>query len=448
MPAATPPTPAALPAPSAVPAAPTPVAHSLPAALGPVGIVALPTEVAGITREQLVAAMQRGLLRHRGNAVTVEPSLVRISLRTWIDGAATVSSAALLARLRQETAQSWRAYLSVSLDTAATGLSTVVRAALPLTVNAAGRDLFVDALLRLGIVTLQRNDSSAEAKQAAQDGMALALRLDPDRTLSLSEFSPDVVALVDAARAAPIETANLRIRSAVAVHLTLDGRPLGALPAHVIRSWPVARGVHVLIVADGVRRPQPRLIEVGRNGALVDLQPEADAVAETLRRDATRYTSGRDADDLLQALAVIGNASEAVLVVATWKRGGPALVAQRCLFAAATATQLVPGNGPFFCHPPVEVGWDGSGQRLDATVDELLRTVDQAATPTTAAPIAIVTEPSARPPSVTTSCQWCRNKWVWAGIGAALVAGAASVYLLAGSHDPVAPIIVVTPGDF
>ena len=430
------------------PTAPTFHGVAIPAAAGSVGIVPLPTEIPGVTRESLVAAMQRGLHRYRGAAVAVEPSLVRSSLRTWIDGAATVRSTTLLASLRQELAQSWRAYLSVSLDTAATGLSTVVRAALPLTVTAAGRELFVDALLRLGIVTLQRSDVSAEAKQAAQDGMALALRLDPARTLSLSEFSPDVVALVDASRAAPVETTNLRIRSAVAVQVTLDGRRLGALPAQVTRSWPVARGVHVLIVADGVRRPQPRLIEVGRSGGLVDLLPESDAVAETLRRDATRYTSGRDADDLLQALAMIGRASEAVVVVATWKRCAPALLAQRCLFAAVAAAPLLPGTGPFFCHPPADVGWDGSVRRLDAAVDELVRALYQAVIPTTAATIAIVTEPSARPPTVATRCRWCHNKWVWAGVGTALVAGAATVYLLTRDSDPVAPIIVVTPGEF
>lgn len=432
--------------PAAAGLAPTTPTSNGSAAAGTVGIVALPTEVPGVTREGLVAAMQRGVHRQRGVAVTVEPSLVRTSLRTWIDGAATVRSTTLLASLRQEVAQSWRAYLSVSLDTAATGLSTVVRAALPLTVTAAGRDLFVDALLRLGIVTSQRTDVSPEAKQAAQDGMALALRLDPARTLSLSEFSPDVVALVDASRAAPVEKSSLRIRSAVAVQLTLDGQSLGALPAQVTRSWPVARGVHVLTVADGVRRPQPRLIEVGRTGALVDLLPESDAVAETLRRDATRYTSGRDADDLLQALAMIGGASEAVVVVATWKRGAPALSAQRCLFAAAAP--LSPGTGPFFCHPVADVGWDGSLRRLDAAVDELVRALYQSTTPTTAATIAIVTEPSARPPTVATPCQWCRNKWVWAGVGTALLAGAATVYLLARDNDPVAPIIVVTPGEF
>ncbi|MBP9088171.1 MAG: hypothetical protein KBG15_18765 [Kofleriaceae bacterium] len=438
-----------------VPQASSPQASSPPltdAAAGPsigtVGIVALPTEVPGVTREALGAALQRGLRRHGGTAVTVEPSLVRTSLRRWLDGAATVSSNTVLARLRQEAAQSWRAYLSVSLDTAATGLSTVVRAALPLIVTAAGRELFVDALLRLGIVMLQRSDISADAKQGAQDGMALALRLDPDRTLSLSEFSPDVVALVDATRAAPVEIAELRVRSAVAVRLTLDGRDLGALPARATRSWPVARGVHVLIVADGVRRPQPRLLDVGRNGALLDLLPESDAVAETLRRDATRYTSGRDANDLLQGLAMIGSASEAVLVVATWKRGGPALQAQRCLFRSLAVTPVLPGNEPFFCNPPAEVGWDGSVQRLDAAIDELVRTLYQAATPTTAATIAIVTEPSARPPTVATPCQWCRNKWVWAGVGTALVAGAATAYLLTRSSDPIAPIIVVTPGDF
>ncbi len=441
------PIPAALPG-TGAPAVPDSTASPTSVTLGTVGIVALPTEVPGLSREALVAALQRSVRRHRGAAATVEPTLVRTSLRSWINGAATASSNALLARLRQEVTQSWRAYLSVSLDTAATGLSTVVRAALPLTVTVAGRDLFVDALLRLGIVSSQRSDLSAEAKQAAQDGIALALRLDPDRTLSLSEFSPDVVALVDATRAAPIETTELRVRSAVAIQLTLDGRALGALPAQGTRTWPVARGMHVLIVADGVRRPQPRLLEVGRNGALVDLVPESDAVAETLRRDATRYTTGRDADDLLQALAMIGSASEAVVVVATWKRGGPALQAQRCLFPAVVAAPLVPGTGPFFCYAPTDVGWDGSTQRLDTAVDELARALFQAATPTTPATIAIVTEPSARPPRVATPCQWCRNKWVWAGVGSALVAGAVAVYLVTRSGDPVAPIIVVTPGDF
>lgn len=179
--------------------------------------------------------------------------------------------------------------------------------------------------------------------------------------------------------------------------------------------------------------------------------PESDAVAaETLRRDATRYTSGRDANDFVAGPRHDWQRQRSGVSCGNLeKRGGPALQAQRCLFRSLAVTPVLPGNEPFFCNPPAEVGWDGSVQRLDAAIDELVRTLYQAATPTTAATIAIVTEPSARPPTVATPCQWCRNKWVWAGVGTALVAGAATAYLLTRSSDPIAPsIIVVTPGDF
>ncbi|HPH68791.1 MAG TPA: hypothetical protein PLF40_23715 [Kofleriaceae bacterium] len=419
---------------------PVPVVEPAPAPALRLGIVALPSEVPSVSREQVVAALQRKLNPN------VEPTAVRTSLRSWIDGAPTQRSRAQVAALQQELAQSWRAYLSVSLDTAATGLTTVIRAALPLTVTHDGRALFVDALLRLGIVNVQRPDASAAAKQAAQDGIALALRLEPNRTLSLSEFSPDVVDLVEAIRKAPVEQVELRVRSATAVQLNLDGVEFGALAANSSRTWPVSRGVHLLLVSDGVRRPQPRLIEVGLNGAAIDLVPEPDAVAETLRRDATRYTTGRDADDLLQALAMIGAAEAAVVVVATWKRGAPALVAQRCMFAANSDVAVV-------CSSPVEVGWDGTAGKLDGAAHELVQLLGPLPTlpvQPTSAPIAILTEPSARPPtsSTPTRCQWCRNPWVWTGVGAAVLASAATVYLVTRDGTHPTPVVTINPDDF
>lgn len=423
---------------AATPVAPVPAPAA--AAVTRLGIVALPSEVPTVSREQVVAALQRNV------GADVEPNAVRTSLRSWIDGAASQRSRTQVGALQQELAQSWRAYLSVSLDTAATGLNTVIRGALPLTVTHDGRALFVDALLRVGIVNVQRTDASAVAKQAAQDGIALALRLEPNRTLSLSEFSPDVVDLVEAIRKAPVEQVELRVRSATAVQLNLDGVEFGALAANSSRTWPVSRGLHLLLVTDGVRRPQPRLIEVGLNGAAIDLVPEPDAVAETLRRDATRYTTGRDADDLLQALAMIGPTDAAVLVVATWKRGAPALVAQRCMFAASSDVAVV-------CGSPVEVGWDGTVAKLDAAAHELVQLLGPLpslpAHPTSA-PIAILTEPSARPPtsSTPTRCQWCRNPWVWTGVGAAVLAGAATVYLVTRDGTQPTPVVTINPNDF
>ena len=98
--------------------------------------------------------------------------------------------------MREQIDEGWRAFLRVQVDFAASRLATARTDAEALVALPGGAQLYADAALRLGAV-LGHLGRTAEAQAI----LALALALDPDRPITLAEFSPDVVAAVDAVRA-------------------------------------------------------------------------------------------------------------------------------------------------------------------------------------------------------------------------------------------------------
>src|SRR5262249_20140716 len=141
-------------------------------------------------------------------------------------------------RVREMIDDGWRAFLRVQIDVAQSRLAAARAQAEPLAALPGGAELYADAALRLGAVLQYRHIAHAPAV------LALALAPDPDRPITLAEFSPDVVDAVAAVRASPAAPARVHIatRPAGAI-VSVDGKELGAAPLDA----EIARGQHLVI---------------------------------------------------------------------------------------------------------------------------------------------------------------------------------------------------------
>src|SRR6185369_12018928 len=110
-------------------------------------------------------------------------------------GAVPIATLARFRRVRELVAEGWSAYLHVQVAYAAERLAAARTEAEALVVLPGGAALYADASLRLGAVlgNLGRPDGAMAA-------LSLAVALDPERPIELTEFSPDVRAAVDAVR--------------------------------------------------------------------------------------------------------------------------------------------------------------------------------------------------------------------------------------------------------
>jgi len=123
-------------------------------------------------------------------------------------GAVPIAELARFRRVREEIDEGWRAYVRVSFDFAQSRLAAARTDAEALVALPGGAELYADASLRLGIV-LGQLGRAAEAQAA----IALALALDPERPITLAEFSPEVVTAVDAVRGQTRPTREVAIAS-------------------------------------------------------------------------------------------------------------------------------------------------------------------------------------------------------------------------------------------
>jgi hypothetical protein len=114
----------------------------------------------------------------------------------------------------------------MAVEVAAARLATARTDAEPLVALPGGPELYADAALRLGAVMdhLGRTED-------AQAMLALALALDPERPITLAEFSPDIVDAVAATRAAPGARDRVAITtSPPGAAIRVDGEDVGRAP--------------------------------------------------------------------------------------------------------------------------------------------------------------------------------------------------------------------------
>ncbi len=338
-------------------------------------------------------------------------------------GAVPVETLQRFKRVRELVDDGRTAYVHVELAFAQSRLAVARTEAESIVALPGGAALYADASLLLGIVL----DRLGHA-QDAQAAIALALALDPDRPVTLAEFPPDVVAAVDAVRAQVRPTRDVTIASEPAGAVaSVDGKPVGKTPVHA----ELAVGQHVVIARAAGYKPRAQTVAVDERADAVRLELERDDDWARLAAGATPGLADAAAQELVDSALRFGELDELVLALDTDRRGGEALLVQRC------------AGTPALCTAVVEIGYTPGGLAEAARAAwQTVRAADLRYPPSVLAdPRAVGKAP---PPH---RCEWCRSPWVWGGAGAAVLVGTiAAIAISSASRPP--PIVGVSPGSY
>lgn len=388
-------------------------AIAIPRAAGADGAGVIATSRDPAARGVVASAMGEAMAGRAGRIVEDAVAEARAAIAA---GAVPIETLAGFKRVRAQIDAGWRNYQRVAIDLARDTLVAARTAAEPLVALPGGVELYADAALRLGMVLSQLG-----RREEAQVVLGLALALDPDRPVTTAEFPPELVAAVDATRSLPIGMHTVHVvTTPPGARIRIDGRDVGVSPLDV----QITRGQHLIVARAPEHRP-----------AVQGITPDADRVEVQLEPDieATRLQGpllGLDdvfAQQLVDATLRFADLDEVVLVADTIRRGGPALLAQRCS-----------GGAPARCSAVVEIGYaDRSG----------LPSAAQSAWQ------AVVAGDLRYPPTVLGDeggraddgrCTWCRSPLLWTGVGVVVVTGVVlAVYALSSSQPT--PVVMVPP---
>jgi hypothetical protein len=381
------------------------------AAADRIGVVALSPQRAGVATAMAAAA-------------GAQPDALGEARAAIAGGAVPVATLEQFRHVREQIDEGWRAYLRVQFDFAQSRLAAARTAAEQLVALPGGAALYADASLRLGAVL-----NHAGRVSEAQAILALALALDPDRPVTLAEFSPDIVTAVDSVRGLQLPTVRVEVTSdPPGAQLSIDGKDVGRSP--VIATLPI--GQHVVVA----RGPQ---YHARGQAFAVDAATRGPLLVELDRDDEwTRLALGPQVGMPEAATQVLTDATiryadldGVVLVAATDHAGGPALLVQRCAGLPARCTAIV------------EIGYaDASG--LSAAAREAWTAVRAA---DLRYPPSVFGDPRVTGTRVAHHCEVCRSPWLWGGIGAAAVVATVAIIAVATSSRP-PPIVGVNPGGF
>jgi hypothetical protein len=332
-------------------------------------------------------------------------------------GAVPAASLERFRRVREQIDEAWRAYLRVQVDFAASRLAAARTDAESLVALPTGALLYADASLRLGAVLAHLGRT-----QEAQAILALALALDPDRQITLAEFSPDIVAAVDAVRGQPRVTKPVRITSSpVGATISVDGRDIGRAPL----TTDLAVGQHVIVARMPLMQSHAEAFAVDDGDVALSLEP--DLAWRELGRGAQVGSNGVA---LVDATTRYADLDDVVLVADTDRRGGPALLMQRCAGLPAKCTAVV------------EVGYEAGG--LAAAAREAWTTVRAA---DLRYPPSVFGDERLTGKHTDNRCRVCRSPVLWGGVGvAAIVATVAIIAVVSSSRPP--PVVGVDPTQF
>jgi PEGA domain-containing protein len=341
-------------------------------------------------------------------------------------GAVPVATLERFRHVRDQIDEAWRAYLRVQLDFAQSRLAAARTAAESLVALPGGEALYADAALRLGAV-LGHAGRAAESQAI----LALALALDPDRPITLAEFSPDIVDAVDAVRAqltAPRQTRELAITTEPpGAELTVDGKSAGRSPARL----PLAVGQHVVIARMPLFHPHAQAFAVDDTTGPLALALDRDDDWTSLAVGAEAGMSDTATLALTEATVRYGDLDALVLVAETDRRGGPTLLVQRCAGIPARCTAIV------------EIGYADRAGLPAAARDawSAVRTADLRYPPSLFGDARIT---GAR---IAHHCEVCRSPWLWGGVGIVAVVATAAIIAVATASKP-PPTVSVNPGGF
>lgn len=375
------------------------------------------------------AAAASDVARAMASAAEADPDAVGKARRARAAGAVPAQELSGFAQVARLEAEGWRAYqVAVDVEFAASRLASARSQAETLLALPGGVEVYAEVSLRLGLVLahLGRRDEAAEA-------LRLARALDPERAVTTAEFSPDGVAVFDAAIAARPPVASVTITATGRAMLSVDGAEIGRSPQTVS----LAHGQHVVVARARGRVPRGMAVSIDAGTREVEVTLEHAPAGDALERDEA-LAAGAGEDEATAAVAdtlVYAELDEVYVVSSVFRSGAPALLGQRCTLARPACTAVV------------EIGHiDGGLEAAARTLVERLR----AATPR----YGVILPRDARVASGERGggkgdgrCTWCRNPWVIGGAGvvaAALITGAA----IALTRDDPAPIVTVDPGDF
>jgi hypothetical protein len=339
-------------------------------------------------------------------------------------GAVPAEALARVRHVREMIDDGWRAYLRVQIDFAQSRLAAARTEAEALVALPGGAELYADAALRLGAVLHYRRIADAASV------LALALALDPERPITLAEFSPDVVEAVEAVRAAPAMLARVHVTTTPpGAIVSIDGKELGRAPLDA----QVTRGQHLVIARAALHRAIVQGISVGDSVAsggvtAIDLVLDRDEDAVQLDAVAAPGLSGPAEQELVDAAIRFADLDEVLVAAVSDRRGGPTLVIQRCAGAPARCTAVV------------EVGF-GDRAGLAAAAREAVRATQAGVL---RYPPSVIGDSQQRPPPP--GCRLCRSPLVWTGVGAAVLGAVIAIVVTSGSKPP--PIITVDGHDF
>jgi hypothetical protein len=393
------------------------IAGTLPARADGVGIVA----AAATDGERLAVA--KAMAATLGNRPRIALDALADARDAVAAGAVPIATLERFRRVRDAIEEGWRAYVRVQVELAASRLAVARTDAEALVAYPGGAALYADASLRLGAV-LGHQGRTDDARAA----ISLALALDPDRPITLADFSPDVVEAVDAARAQTRPTRRVHITTEPAnAAVTVDGKEVGRAPVDVDLTY----GHHVVLAALALHEPRALAVAVGEGSADVAVTLSPDAAASRLASGAPIGLADADARELVEATLRYADLDELVLVAATQRRGGPALLVQRC------------AGIPVRCTAQVEVGYTEDAGLPAAAREtwQATRNADLRYPPSVLAAASTTTGPAGD------RCKLCRSPILWGGVGAAALIGTIVVIaIVSGSQPP--PAVGIDPSQF
>lgn len=338
-------------------------------------------------------------------------------------GAVPVSTLERFRRVREQIDEAWRAFLRVRVDVAAARLASTRTEAEELVAFPGGATLYADASLRLGAV-LAYLGRTAEAHTI----LALALALDPARPITLAEFSPDVVAAVEAARALSRPTRSVRVASEPeGAAISVDGKELGRAPLHV----DLAIGQHVVVARAAQYEPHALAFAVDPATDEVTVELAPDPAWMRLAEGAVIGADEQHAQTLVDATVRYADLDDVVLVADVSLRGGPTLLVQRCAGLPARCTAVI------------EIGYaERSGLAAAARAAwQAVRAANLRYPPSLFGDARVTGTP------VDTRCKLCRSPIVWGSVGAAAVIATIAVIAIVSSSRP-PPVVGVDPDRF
>jgi len=338
-------------------------------------------------------------------------------------GAVPVATLERFRRVREQIDEAWRAFLRVQVDFAASRLAAARTEAETLVALPAGALIYADAALRLGAVLAYLGRA-----QESQAILALALALDPDRPVTLAEFSPDIVAAVDAVRSQHRPTHSVRITSEPeGAAVSIDGSDLGRTPL----SADVSVGQHVIVARQPLYQARALAFAVDEATSTVEVELARAVAWSRLAEGAQPGHAADGAQELTDAAIRFADLDEVVLAAESDRRGGPALLVQRCAGLPARCTAVV------------EVGY-GDRSGLAAAAREAWQAVRAA---DLRYPPSVFADPRVTGQRVDDRCKVCRSPYLWGGVGVAAIVTTVVIIAVATSSRP-PPIVGVDPNQF